>query len=376
MFDQNRRKRYKDGKEKDEREAEEEMHRRADEEVENENKEIPDEKFMPKRSINEMNTVLMHYQENEEEVASDIRPMHGKSLFCLLETSEIRKMCWTIVTKTWFDNIVIFLVIVTAISLAVTTPFDDPAGKKIQILYYIDSSVLGIFTLECILKIIAFGFIATKTAYIRDTWNILDFMIVLSSIAGLMLPPEVNTLIKSFRLLRIFRPLKSKFQSVESDLVSLTNSIPKIASLQVIVFFFMLLLAILLTTFFSGKFYQCTTEHLEHLDYRQQQNLIINKWDCINYGGEWLNPYLHFDDPLWGLLTLFTIQTKDGWIGVMWSAVDAVGIDIQPQINYSPNMVPVFIILIFIISILFLRLFICVVIEAYSSEKKLISNNH
>ena len=43
-----------------------------------------------------------------------------------------------------------------------------------------------IFTLECIINIILFGFLLNgKTSYVRDGWNQLDFVIVLVSIFSL-----------------------------------------------------------------------------------------------------------------------------------------------------------------------------------------------
>lgn len=106
------------------------------------------------------------------------------------------------------------------------------------------------------------------------------------------------------------------------------------------------------------------------------KNGIVEKWDCINYGGEWQNPYLHFDDTLWSLLTLFTIQTTEGWIGVMWTSTDAVGVDLQPIPNYNPYMVIVFVILVIIISMLFLNLFVGVVIDTFNKEKTRLTMNH
>lgn len=35
-----------------------------------------------------------------------------------------------------------------------------------------------IFTLECFLKIVAYGFVFHEGAYLRNCWNILDFVIV------------------------------------------------------------------------------------------------------------------------------------------------------------------------------------------------------
>ena len=37
---------------------------------------------------------------------------------------------------------------------------------------------LAIFTLEAVLKIIAYGFLFHPGAYLRNGWNILDFVIV------------------------------------------------------------------------------------------------------------------------------------------------------------------------------------------------------
>ena len=110
-------------------------------------------------------SILMHYQENDnmggegEEAVSDVKPMHGLSLFCLPKTNGMRKMCWVIATNKWFDTIILFLIVFSTFTLAVETPFDDPEGQKIEILTYIDYFMTGAFTLECILKIIAFGFI-------------------------------------------------------------------------------------------------------------------------------------------------------------------------------------------------------------------------
>ena len=114
------------------------------------------------------------------------------------------------------------------------------------------------FTIEASLKIIGWGFYWTPKSYVKDPWNILDFVIVISAIAGFAMPPGVNiSAVKSLRILRILRPLKiiAKNPSLKIALASLINSIPKIFNLQVIVFFFMFLLAILHTTLLSGKFY-------------------------------------------------------------------------------------------------------------------------
>lgn len=106
----------------------------------------------------------MHYDEDgggntAEEKGAEIRQMHGTSLCLFSKTNCFRKMCWIVCTNKWFDNTILFLIVVSTLTLAVETPFDDPNGQKIEILTYIDYFMTGAFTLECITKIIAFGFI-------------------------------------------------------------------------------------------------------------------------------------------------------------------------------------------------------------------------
>lgn len=47
---------------------------------------------------------------------------------------------------------------------------------------YLDNIQIGftiVFTLEFILKVLAMGFVIKKHSYIRDGWNVLDFIVVI-----------------------------------------------------------------------------------------------------------------------------------------------------------------------------------------------------
>lgn len=70
----------------------------------------------------------------------------------------------------------------------------------------IDNIFLYIYTAECALKIGGNGFILNKGSYLRDAWNILDFIIVLSGWAETVFS-TVN--LSALRTLRILRPLRS-----------------------------------------------------------------------------------------------------------------------------------------------------------------------
>ena len=45
-------------------------------------------------------------------------------------------------------------------------------------LNYIDVVITSVFIIECIMKVVAMGFILPKHAYLKDNWNVLDFFLV------------------------------------------------------------------------------------------------------------------------------------------------------------------------------------------------------
>ena len=86
---------------------------------------------------------------------------------------------------------------------------------------------------------------------------------------------------------------------------------------------FILLFAILSTNFYKGAFYSCMTDNVPE----EYHDRIQNRFECLDYGGEWVNQDQNFDHIGSSLITLFNVMTTEGWIGVMWNAVDATGIN-------------------------------------------------
>lgn len=65
------------------------------------------------------------------------------------------------------------------VDLAAYTPFPaSDSNTTNAALENIENIFMVIFTSECIIKIIANGFLMHQGAYLRNGWNILDFFIV------------------------------------------------------------------------------------------------------------------------------------------------------------------------------------------------------
>ena len=93
---------------------------------------------------------------------------------------------------------------------------------------------------------------------------------------------------------------------------------------------------------------------------------MATKWDCINYGGEWVTPSLNFDNTGRGMLSLFIFQSKEGWIGLMFDCVDAVGVDIEPVRGTNKVYVAIFMVLVILLCLLFVNMFVGIVIDTYN----------
>ena len=63
-----------------------------------------------------------------------------------------------------------------------------------------------IFLVEAILKIIAMGFATGPNFYMKDMWNWLDLLVVITSLLSTL--PQIQN-VSGIRTFRLFRPLRS-----------------------------------------------------------------------------------------------------------------------------------------------------------------------
>lgn len=82
-----------------------------------------------------------------------------------------------IISTKAFENISIFVILMNSLVMMTEDPADlDPPEHYALI----DNVFLGLYSIEMVLKILGLGFIFGEKAYLKNSWNILDFVIVLS----------------------------------------------------------------------------------------------------------------------------------------------------------------------------------------------------
>jgi len=123
---------------------------------------------------------------------------------------------------------------------------------------------------------------------------------------------------KIFRLLRILRPLKliAKNEGLKLSISALLVSIPKVFNVLLISMLFFLIFGIIGVNYFKGAMYYCEYEHV--FAPLQVRPFIVNKWDCISFGGTWVNFIVNFDNIFEAMSSLFAMSNTVGWAAFMY----------------------------------------------------------
>ena len=149
------------------------------------------------------------------------------------------------------------------------------------------------------------------------------------------------------------------------------NAVPGVANLLLISALILLIFGIQAVGLLKGRLYYCDTADVP--DYAVAE--IMTKWDCIDFGGEWVNQSDNFDNVLSAITTLFGMMTTEGWLDVMWNCVDSTQIYQVPKRNNSAGFIIFFMFFMIVGTLFILNLFVGVVINTFDKEKELLSNN-
>ena len=301
----------------------------------------------------------------------------GRSLFCFSKTNSLRNICFQIVKHPYYDSAVLVLIAISTIMLTLDNPNMNQDGTLAVTLGILDYVLTSLFTIECLVNIVLLGLICNgQRSYARDLWNVMDLIIVIFSILTLIfqgLGGADLSILKIFRMLRVLRPLRflKRNLGLKIQVISLLKSIPGIANLLLISALLLMIWGIQAVALLKGTFFYCVTDNVP--EYAALG--IKTKWDCFDYGGDWVNMEDNFDNVLNAMVTMFGMMTTEGWLEVMWTAVDSTHINEVPLRGNKPFFIAFFSVFMVIGSLFILNLFVGVVINTFNIEKEKLSRN-
>ena len=188
-----------------------------------------------------------------------------RSLNCTEKHAGLYKDLQQLVLSSLFNNFILVAIILNSITIACVDyrvvdddyqPRTDGSVRnsiieKAEIVFTI------IFAAECLLKSIAFGFARGKEAYLKDGWNVLDFIIVLTSILNFV-PGLPN--FSMVRGLRVLRPLRSisRLPNLRKIINVLLGSLGELGNAMVLLLFILVCFSLFGLLSWRGLFhYRC-----------------------------------------------------------------------------------------------------------------------
>uniref|UniRef100_A0A8C3IF42 Voltage-dependent L-type calcium channel subunit alpha n=1 Tax=Chrysemys picta bellii TaxID=8478 RepID=A0A8C3IF42_CHRPI len=281
---------------------------------------------------------------------SNSRP--PRALFCLSLNNPIRRACISLVEWKPFDIFILLAIFANCVALAVYIPFpEDDSNSTNHNLEKVEYAFLIIFTIETFLKIIAYGLLLHPNAYVRNGWNLLDFVIVVVGLFSVILEQLTKETeggshsggkpggfdVKALRAFRVLRPLRlvSGVPSLQVVLNSIIKAMVPLLHIALLVLFVIIIYAIIGLELFIGKMHKSCFLEGNYILVEDDpapcafsgngRQCAINGTECR---GGWVGPnggITNFDNFAFAMLTVFQCITMEGWTDVLYWVNDAIG---------------------------------------------------
>jgi hypothetical protein len=188
-----------------------------------------------------------------------------------------------------WDNGVMFLIFLSSLKLAFDSytwqlPDTDPIVVYSNIA---DNCFNYLFIIEMSAKLIATGIIMDEGSYLRDSWNQLDFFIVMSSVVDMLLSAYKLSFVRIMRALRVLRPLRMIAHNPELKMIinALLDSMGSISNVLFVIGIVYLIFAIIGVNLFKEKFFYCTLDMYK----------LHTIYECQLAGGIWKRFDFNYD---------------------------------------------------------------------------------
>ncbi|XP_069737633.1 voltage-dependent P/Q-type calcium channel subunit alpha-1A [Phaenicophaeus curvirostris] len=256
----------------------------------------------------------------------------NRSLFLFSEDNVVRKYAKKITEWPPFEYMILATIIANCIVLALEQHLPDedktPMSERLD---DTEPYFIGIFCFEAGIKIIALGFAFHKGSYLRNGWNVMDFVVVLT---GILSTVGSQFDLRTLRAVRVLRPLKlvSGIPSLQVVLKSIMKAMIPLLQIGLLLFFAILIFAIIGLEFYMGKFhttcFDLVTDEIKvevPCGTDEPARICPNGTKCKKY---WEGPnygITQFDNILFAVLTVFQCITMEGWTDLLYYSNDASG---------------------------------------------------
>ncbi|XP_043464353.1 voltage-dependent calcium channel type A subunit alpha-1 isoform X7 [Leptopilina heterotoma] len=334
----------------------------------------------PSQNFKSGNTGKQISEEKKQNDDDDTGPkpmLPYSSMFILSPTNPVRRGAHWVVNLRYFDFFIMVVITLSSMALAAEDPVDDDSQRN-TILNYFDYAFTGVFTIEMILKVIDLGVILHPGSYLREFWNVMDAIVVICAavsfafdMTGSSAGQNLST-IKSLRVLRVLRPLKTikRVPKLKAVFDCVVNSLKNVINILIVYILFQFIFAVIAVQLFNGKFFYCTDESKYTKAECQGQFFVFEDDRMIPEAKdrEWLTQSFHYDNVMAAMLTLFAVQTGEGWPQILQNSMAATYEDRGPIQNFRIEMSIFYIVYFVVFPFFFVNIFVALIIITFQEQ--------
>ncbi|XP_054246924.1 voltage-dependent T-type calcium channel subunit alpha-1H [Indicator indicator] len=220
---------------------------------------------------------------SEEEEQVPYPALAPTAFFCLKQTTRPRSWCLRLVCNPWFEHISMLVILLNCVTLGMFQPCEDVEcqSERCTILQAFDDFIFAFFAVEMVIKMVALGIFGQK-CYLGDTWNRLDFFIVMAGMMEYSLDGH-NVSLSAIRTVRVLRPLRAinRVPSMRILVTLLLDTLPMLGNVLLLCFFVFFIFGIVGVQLWAGLL---------------RNRCFIDRNFVMTYNLTFLHPYYRTDE--------------------------------------------------------------------------------
>ncbi|XP_063223249.1 voltage-dependent calcium channel type A subunit alpha-1 [Bacillus rossius redtenbacheri] len=314
--------------------------------------------------------------DEDEDMAGPKPMLPYSSMFIFSPTNLVRKGAHFVVNMKYFDFFIMVVISLSSIALAAEDPVQEESPRN-TVLMYFDYAFTGVFTVEMILKILDLGIILHPGSYLREFWNIMDAVVVICAavsfafdMSGSKAGQNLST-IKSLRVLRVLRPLKTikRVPKLKAVFDCVVNSLKNVINILIVYILFQFIFAVIAVQLFNGKFFYCTDESKFTENECKGYYFVFEEGDVPEARErKWNTQSFHYNNVMAAMLTLFAVQTGEGWPQVLQNSMATTQDKQGPIQNYRIEMSIFYIVYFVVFPFFFVNIFVALIIITFQEQ--------
>lgn len=234
---------------------------------------------------------------------------------------------------------------------------------------YLNVGFVCIFSIEFLVKTVADGVLYTPNAYLRNPWNIIDFIVLVSMwinfLAFVKNNGNLSRIFRGLTALRALRCLTISNMARQTFNMVVFDGIKKIFEATFVSLTLLFPFTIWGMNIFRGRLGTCSDNNVGKDGCYNEFTNNVFQWDVM-MPRVYQQPYLYLDSFGSALKSMYEIVSLEGWVDLLENLMNSTGVGTVTQTFASPGNAVFLVLFNFLSMVFILNLFVSFIINNHA----------